>query len=144
MVEVGEVILGMGLLVVAGLLVDGSLLVWGMVGVGGGGDLPSICIGVGGCSKLRPQSNSITGYFSLVFLFFLLELVGGEVVLVWMVVVWSPPLFLDGDKTSPLSMLIAPLILCALLRFVLSFSHSLTVFSTLDWSPSSSSTIVGW
>ena len=131
-----------GVVVVAGLLVDGSLLVWGMVGVGVVGDLSSIC--VGGGSKLRPQSNSITGYFSLVFLFFLLELVGGEVVLVWMVVVWSPPLFLDGDKTSPLSMLIAPLILCALLRFVLSFSHSLTVFSTLDWSPSSSSTIVGW
>ena len=134
-----------GVVVVSWLLVGWSLLVWGVVGVGGVCDHISIGVGGGGGSKLSPQSWSSTGYFNLVFLVFLLELVGGDVViLVWVVVAWSPPLFLDGDKTSPLSMLMAPLTSCALITRVLSSSHSLTLFSILDWSPSSSSTIVGW
>ena len=53
------------------------------------------------------------------------------------VVVWSPNLFLDGDKISPLSRLIPPLILCALLNPDLSFLHSLTDLSSCVWSPSS-------
>ena len=65
-------------LVVSWLLVGWSILVLGVVGVGGVCDHTSIDVGVGGGSKLSPQSRSITGYFNLALLFFLLELVGGR------------------------------------------------------------------
>ena len=85
---------------------------WGWFGVGGVGSGNFIPVGGGGgerCSKSNPQSSPITGYLSLTFLFFLLPGTVEWVVLVVLVgsmgmVSWSPPLFLAGDITSPLSM----------------------------------------
>ena len=42
---------------------------------------------------------------------------------------------LEGDMASPLLKFPFLLISCALLKSVLSFSHSLTILSSSDWSP---------
>ena len=96
----------------------GVSIVWGWFGVGGGvGSGNSIPVGGGGerCSKSNPQSSPITGYLSFTFLFFLSPGADGWVVLVVFVcpvrmVSWSPPLFLAGDNTRPLSRFIPSLI----------------------------------
>ena len=91
-----------------------------VVGGGGGGGGGSISISI-------PQSSFNTGYFSLTFLLFL---VGSGLVVVVVVVGWSPPRFLAGDITNPFSKLISSLTSCALLISVLPFSQTLTDFSS--------------
>ena len=103
----------------------------GLLGPRGGvGDRPLVGNGVGSCSNSKPHSWLKTGNLSFTFLFFLVDLVGGEVDSL-LVLVWSPTLFLDGDSMSPLSRFTPPpLISIALLNLDLSVSHSLTILSS--------------